>query len=251
MPDLSQQNENVASSKRQLAVRLEKMVAAYATVASTAAGVAVLTAPPAEAKIVYTPTTKQVSSPVQIDLNHDGIADFDVEFCECLPHGQVLQVGLGVTGNMVQAVFGVEAAALRRGAPIGPKQSFASSTQGYGGVFMADAGSYGTAVYSNGPWLNVRNRFLGLKFLINGQVHFGWARLTSTDRLRHVVLTGYAYETIPNRSLPAGQISETEGNESTNAAPPSGPLQRGPSLGLLARGADALEVWRRSPIGTL
>jgi hypothetical protein len=245
MSDLSHRYENISASKKELAPRLEKMVAAYATVASAAAGVAMLSAPAAEAKIVFTPANKQVSSPVQIDLNHDGIADFEIEFCACLPHGQVLQVSLGVTGNMVQAVFGVEAAALQRGAPIGPKQSFTSVTSGYGGVFMADAGSYGTAVYSNGPWLNVTNRYLGLKFLINGQVHFGWARLTSTDRLRRVVLTGYAYETAPNTHLRAGQTSEAADD---NTALLSDPLPQGPSLGTLARGADALEVWRRSPI---
>ena len=247
MSDLSLQNENIVASKKPLTPKLEKMVAAYATVASAAAGVAMLAAPAAEAKIVFTPANKQVSSPVKIDLNHDGIADFEIEFCDCLPHGEVLQVGFGVTGNMVQAVFGVEAAALQRGAPIGPKQTFTSFTQGYGGVFMADAGSYGTAVYSNGPWLNVTNRYLGLKFLINGQVHYGWARVTATDRLQHVVLTGYAYETVPNQHSRAGQTSETADN---STALLSDPFRQGPSLGVLARGADALEVWRRSSTAT-
>lgn len=247
MSNLPLRNKNIAASKKQLVPKLEKMIAAYATVASAAAGVAMLAAPAAEAKIVFTPANQQVSSPVKLDLNHDGITDFEIEFCECLPHGEVLQVGLGVTGNMVQAVFGVEAAALQRGAPIGPKQAFTSSTQGYGGVFMADAGSYGTAVYSNGPWLNVTNRYLGLKFLINGQVHYGWARVTATDRLQHVVLTGYAYETVANQHLLAGQTSQAADN---SAALLSDPVPPGPSLGTLARGADALDIWRRSPTAT-
>jgi hypothetical protein len=110
---------------------------------------------------------------------------------------------------------------------------------------MADAGTYGSTVYSAGPWLDVTNRYLGLKFLIHGQVHFGWARVTSTDRLRHIVLTGFAYETTPNKGLRAGQTSEAD-----NSAAASDLSPKGASLGLLARGADALEIWRKQLVAT-
>jgi hypothetical protein len=68
-----------------------------------------------------------------------------------------------------------------------------------------------------GPWVGkgkgVRNRYLGLKFVIHGKVHYGWARLSVT--LGHHrqyddvsgTLTGYAYETIPNKPIIAGQIT--------------------------------------------
>jgi len=47
-----------------------------------------------------------------------------------------------------------------------------------------------------------------LKFQINGQTHFGWARMTVNLSLRRpmqVLLTGYAYETNPNTPIIAGQ----------------------------------------------
>src|SRR5215831_13221256 len=46
-------------------------------VAAGAAGVGLLAlAPPAEAKIIYTPAHVNVTGPLPVDLNHDGIVDF-------------------------------------------------------------------------------------------------------------------------------------------------------------------------------
>jgi hypothetical protein len=77
-------------------------------------------------------------------------------------------------------------------------------------------GKVPSGVYS-GPWAPVngseRNRYLGLKFLRNRQVHFGWARLnvkirgTGSSCVR-AVLTGYGYETVPGKLSVAGR---TEG----------------------------------------
>ena len=73
-----------------------------------------------------------------------------------------------------------------------------------------------TSQYSDlGLWVgkgnSVRNRYLGLKFVIDGKVHYGWARLNVT--LGHHrqygdvsgTLTGYAYETIPNKAITTGK----------------------------------------------
>jgi hypothetical protein len=228
------------------------MASAYVTVASAVAGAAVMTAPTAEAKIVYTQKTVSINTSYALDLNNDGVTDFTIDRCFfCLPHGSVLNVELSVPGNAVlQGTFPGYAADLPRGAAIGPKQVFTSKTLNYGGVFMALDSAYGPYSFSNGPWIGAKNRFLGLKFLINGEVHYGWARLTVAKQVARVVLTGFAYETIPNKSLQAGQTTEPAAvakNEALNGALP----EQGPSLGMLACGADALDVWRkRDPIAT-
>lgn len=251
MSHLSEKNVNTLTTKTELAARFEKMAAAYVTVASAVAGAAIMTAPPAEAKIVYTQTTVSITSSYALDLNHDGVTDFNIERCfVCLPHGSRLQVALSIPGNAVlQAGFPGSAADLPRGAVIGPKQVFTSETSAYGGVFMALDSAYGTASFSNGPWLGAKNRFLGLKFLINGEVHYGWARLTVAKEVSRVVLTGFAYETIPNKSLQAGQTTEPAEDGAKNEGLSGAPLTSGPSLGMLACGADTLDVWRkRGPI---
>ena len=59
------------------------------------------------------------------------------------------------------------------------------------------------------------------------------------------VLTGYAYETVPNKPIVTGK---TKGPEDVNTAEPSPAALLAPepaSLGLLAMGAPALSIWRR------
>lgn len=101
-----------------------------------------------------------------------------------------------------------------------------------------------------GPWVGATNRYLGLKFMIGGKVHYGWARLTlnvlSSSNIQ-VTLTGYAYETEAKHKILAGQksaateqdnsASEKEGSAVKEIAAPELPAQREPSLGLLAVGS--------------
>lgn len=221
------------------------MIAAYATTAG-AVGVALLAAaPPAEAEVVYTKARVTISSQYHLDLNHDGIGDFNIRFCSCEPESTPLIVSSRRNvGNMVieQPGFFYAPAALMNGAPIGPKQPFKTV---YGNIMILAAAGYSTSgkPTSYGQWLGVTDRYLGVKFTIKGEVHYGWARLTVGKRISHVVLTGYAYETVANKPIKAGQTTETAQAEMKDAsfALPS----QGPTLGMLARGADAMEIWRR------
>jgi hypothetical protein len=62
-----------------------------------------------------------------------------------------------------------------------------------------------------GPWANVRNRYLGLKFYVKGKAHYGWARLSTGNYLDPwATLTGYAYETTPYKAIKAGQTKESD-----------------------------------------
>jgi hypothetical protein len=55
-------------------------------------------------------------------------------------------------------------------------------------------------------------------------------------------ITEYAYETVPNASIYAGQ---TEERTSEVQAPQNIQNRRGPALGMLAAGAEGLPLWRR------
>jgi hypothetical protein len=111
---------------------------------------------------------------------------------------------------------------------------------------MAYASLTAFTYVSGGPWKNSVNRFLGLKFLINGEIHYGWARLTVlADKNRELVsakLTGYAYETVANRPIVAGQTSGTVEGASVTPTPIEHPQVQ---LGLLALGSGGLDAWRR------
>jgi hypothetical protein len=96
--------------------------------------------------------------------------------------------------------------------------------------------------------LNVHGRYLGIKFQIKGKSHYGWARLNVAEsRSRFtLVLTGYAFETIPGKPIIAGQTKgpDDPSVEESNAMP-NQPTPAPATLGALAMGAPGLSVWRR------
>ncbi len=212
---------------RKISDSLNRQLNTYAQVAA-AAGVSLLAlAGVSEAEVVYT-KTHQVTHPgfpLYIDLNHDGIRDFQLRSLYYAGTSG-LEVGLDATGfddNRVAGrrfessggYFFSAASALRAGAEIGPEGNF-SVTYPFMAVELFKKG--GGSQYSDlGPWARkgkgVRNRYLGLKFVIDGEVHYGWARLNVTlghqQQLDDVVgtLTGYAYETVPDKPITAGRIT--------------------------------------------
>jgi hypothetical protein len=122
-------------------------------------------------------------------------------------------------------MFVWDAYALRDGSRIGAKRRFLART------------AYMTGSESWGYWRNVTDRYLGLKFKIHGNYHYGWARLTTKFVNHYTVeatLTGYAYETIPNKPIITG---ETKGRDVVTV--------QHASLGHLAHGAAAIPGWRR------
>jgi hypothetical protein len=235
--------------RKQISSKLEKGLAAYMAAAVAAALVAAPES--AEAKIIHSNTDIRVGfglRQVEIDLNHDGIPDFVITGCPAY-HSRRLIVGPKVAGNAIQLVPSSKGAAAGfRGTPNGPSNSFGvssnfcSSTNGVTpeGLGLTSLFSYPPYRSVGGPWLNTTNRYLGLKFVINGQTHFGWARLSISDLAGH--LTGYAYETVPNTPIIEGATSDIAALEEPA---PLDSVSPSPSLGILARGVDALAIWRR------
>ena len=227
-----------------LSQSVHHQVTMYALAAS-AAGVGVLAlAQSAEAKIVYTKTHVVIGTNhiYELDLNHDGIADFKIDNHSFFTDTIVATLS-AVPAQANNAVVGKQpgvgspyyAYALLPGARVGPKQPFA-------GAWMAWSDGANRA----GQWANVRGRYLGLKFLIKGKIHYGWARLNVTVGQSKIsaTLTGYAYETIPGKPIIAGRTKG--GNvEQSDAAVLTAPTPERASLGLLAQGAAGLVAWRR------
>jgi hypothetical protein len=231
--------------------------------AASAAGVGVLAmAQPAAAEIVYTPALRKLTHGHQlsIDLNHDGTTDFVIAIKSqywssmCTFCGQYMSV-LG-NGNAGAGVIGtlVEAAGLKKGAVIGPDDSF-QNIQNAGRLMASGFNDNNSFFYVNGQFANKKNRFLGVKFEIKGKTHYGWVRLGRvTVGFEHgvapiitAVLNGYAYETIPNKPITAGKTEgpeEASVDEANPATLKESTLQPA-SLGLLAMGSPALSIWRR------
>jgi hypothetical protein len=239
---------------------LEKRLSAYAA-AAAAAGVSLLAlAPPGEAKIVYTPAHISITvngKPVPLDLNHDGVTDF--LFSNVFWVGssgslfQGVRAGANNPGNRMwgRGIFGKGwgshnrtcssgfAAVLPGGFNVRPNDSYLQKSGCWVMAWQEEFYVHGPYSLTFGQWLYTQNRYLGLKFVIGGQIHFGWARFSVTllqgnrGRILQATLTGYAYETIPNKPIITGK---TKGPDVITLEPAS--------LGRLAQGASGISAWR-------
>jgi hypothetical protein len=230
----------------------------YALTASAAGVASLALAHPAEAKIVYTPAHIPIvvnGGFTELDLNHDGINDF--QFLNITGTQPQLHSTLNVApaqnlnrvwAGSCSASFKTSrcAVALPKGTIIGPRSPFQKDPAsvlmaGYQGASQ-QSGSY------FGGWA-LRTAYLGLKFVIKGKTHFGWARVQVVARSKGFVatITGYAYETISNKSIIAGKTKgpEQEGVKQLSPTSLAVPTRKAVTLGLLALGSPGPTIWRR------
>jgi hypothetical protein len=227
---------------------LHRDLTSYALAASVAGVAALSVAPPASAQIVYTPAHQMIGSGEKlfIDLNHDGIKDVmirEIPFINpcCFPSNSVQAVPAPSGGAIQLGNFYGGAAPLAAGALIGDGFRFDTSA-----VNMMNAtDTYG---YRYGSWADAPPSFLGIRFNIQGETHYGWARidlkLDGYPTFVDVMLSGYAYETQPNVSIRAGDRGENDENaQGGDEKPPSRPVTpqsassgSAATLGALARG---------------
>jgi hypothetical protein len=184
---------------------------------------------PAAAEIVYTPIAVVIPANgiYQLDLNHDGVADFTLRsavgmvWCQTGDGGYWRLTVQAAPSNGVLAKD-ENAAALPSGVPVDVRQSFTGGTALMAYLAYGYCGSF-----EIGSWYNVSNRYLGLEFTGNGiaGTHYGWAKLSDFAYVdQHfnlqagTMLIGFAYETTPGKTIMTGQTSDAP----DNPAPSSG-----------------------------
>ena len=194
-------------------------------IATLVAVVSVLAlAQPSEAKVVYTPANVVIQSSYNLDLNNDGITDFTIQnvlkFTNRCDEYAYVDEGPASENGVVPYydINGEWPAALTQGATIGSGPQFEGSL-----ATMAFFSLNCPFERSEVPWVDVVQHYLGLRFQVNGQTHYGWARLSV---LLHqgrggggsfvVTLTGYAYETVAGNSILAGQTSGAQDDPAIN-----------------------------------
>ncbi len=76
-----------------------------------------------------------------------------------------------------------------------------------------------------------------MQFQIAGSTHYGWVQLSAPLSRASVTVHGYAYETVANTAIAAGDVGVA-------------PIPEPNSLALFACGAAGLVAWRRKKRGT-
>ena len=220
-----------------LSESLHRQLNSYA-VAASAAGMGMLASvPTVEAKIVYTPASERIYSRgwdqrnrIPLDLNHDKKPEFNfiANSTNRGTNGYQRVLLQPVGSNGVEGAGG-DVYRLSKGEPINRSRPFRGS-------LVESCYWYDGGTSCKGRWYGIVDGYVGLKFRIDGKVHYGWARLSVEAQgggLESVTLTGYAYETIPGKPIIAGK---TKG--------PDVITLQDPNLGHLARGASAISSWR-------
>jgi uncharacterized repeat protein (TIGR03803 family) len=204
---------------------------------------------------------------VFVDLNHDRITDFIFSNLFHTPSsdGYVTNASLLVSasGNMRNQVWGRGrgsshgrarfASALHSGFVVGANKSHLQKSptalmarllvqyfREAPKVTTCSTWSPGCVSSTEGQWMYTKHRYLGLKFMIKGEIHYGWARFevkrTAVGVGKNSIsatLTGYAYETVPNKSITTGK---TKGPDVVTIEPAT--------LGRLAQGASGTSASR-------
>lgn len=230
--------------------------------AALAAGVSILAlAAPSEASVVVTKThqTIPVNGQISIDLNKDGVTDFNIKMSNYFDFSFRDSVrvhpmaGGGVVGY--NGGIGPYASALAAGANIGPSDHFRVGT--YGVVVERSIGKETNSTHTTrtlyGKWGgDPQNRYVGVKFQIHGQTHYGWIRMTvNTDfpAGMSATITAYAYETVANKAIKAGSSKSTAENVAKVTENLPKPVTA--SLGMLALGSEGMHLWRREELSDL
>lgn len=249
---------------------LDRRLSPY-SLAAAVAGVSVLAlVQPAAGEVVVTEKTIQIplsslgAEGVGISFANNGVTDVKLilsSFSIFGANGNTLKAvnsteGQGVLGHHVARQDW--ASALPLGAKIGASANFVSAP-GCAGAYFSYCGVELAATHTSsfgsrgvgGPFAgSPKNAYLGVRFQIDGELHYGWVRLTvntAIGRRTKAKITAYAYETEPNQPIWAGSTEEAtaEAQLPEGIVPENIQSQSGPSLGMLALGANGLSLWRR------
>ena len=139
-----------------------------------------------------------------VDLNHDGIDDFNI-----VTNGGGMNIEAISTNEIACGfIFGFPevggfAQTIHTGSIIGAHQDGYNYdwTPGFGAMVGINGITLPPLIY--GYWGSNRD-YLGLRFKIDGQTHYGWIQMHLPATEGAGFVEGFAYETVPNMPIIAG-----------------------------------------------
>lgn len=241
---------------KQLSSLLDHRIAAYALVATATAAAAPAFGQAGSNSIVHTPATASDAAvpaysenvirytpahisfsaaanyyrKIGIDFGSYGVADITFtasarQFFSHLGYVTYAHAALWWQGSAIPNP-------IPAGRPIGPNGDFEN-----GGEMTRAVWQDARFGFCLGLFKNVQSKYLGVRFSLSGETHYGWVELSTQcyagDGIAQVygTITGYAYNTIPNETITTGaKFRSQTASEQTKPLPRPGTL-RALSLG--------------------
>jgi hypothetical protein len=159
----------------------------------------------------------------KLDINNDGIYDFEFHkyiTTVCIDNwngggSSVIRISVQPIGGSNAIMTGLSnlPPALNNSVAITPDSTWAPASQD---LLTGPINVHGRCTAPNiplrGNWINVSDKFLGLKVIKGTNIYYGWVRLTSSYQIvRHTLNNGqlivkdYAYNNVTNKPILAGQ----------------------------------------------
>lgn len=188
---------------------LQKRIAKYTAVAG-----AVVTATSASAQIVYTDVNPDYShdasdlgalSIYPLDLNNDATVDFLIASKDTTIGANRVRTSLAVPYGAGNAVAGETPSAYDYALAL-DINTMVDATLTW--IAASNTMAYnldGANPYSEN-WNGVTDKYLGLKFVVGANTHYGWARLDVDALADSLVVKDYAYNATPNGGIMTGAM---------------------------------------------
>jgi hypothetical protein len=186
---------------------------------------AVLASSAVNSQIVYTNVDPDIiidtaSGQYNLDFNVDAMIDVTLNVMNVMEFtsiststsavyaGSLAVVTPGIGAGVV-AILGSSSSsyvtAMNNGDLIGTAAVFGGSSMAALAVDITITSSFSSYQISNGAFLGVTDKFLGVKFLIGTNTHYGWARLDVSANADTIRLKDYAYNVAADSPILAGQ----------------------------------------------
>jgi hypothetical protein len=185
-------------------------------------------------KIIYTDVNpdsvilKSSTDSFRLDMNNDGINDFVLHrssvggICggdDLFGYSYRYHTSLSVApanGNNEIITDSAYALALDSSSVIAADSLWAADPQTLiAGTIRITGRCENGPSFIGGHWINVSDKYLGLKFTKDNKIYYGWARMSSSYSFSptpgaylipgQLILKDYAYNSIPNQPILAGQ----------------------------------------------
>lgn len=187
-----------------------------------------------------------------LDINNDGIVDFNINALRTFGCGGMFhlysKVSVKTLGSNQIAIkdtigSGYDNPALALNLNDIEQYQIWDTTGSANGILLSNAVCY------KGVWSPATDKYLGIKLISGGNAYYGWIRLqvSMASSIPSFILKDYAYNSIPNQPIHAGETSCTTSTVSLAA---SGPLSfcNGDSVVFTVNGTGYLYQWKKNNI---
>lgn len=206
-------------ARAKVGLLLDRRLSAYCIVAGcTGVGVAALAQTGSHQTIQYFPANVDLVSfdrgfeLIPLDIDRNGATDFN--FFGAGSGGYSSRSGQngtyhGLVGwSQLPAGAGALNRMLAKGQEIGPSENFTNQATLLYSNWREQQGH--TSAQCGGIYRGGAGPYIGIKFVMHGDTHYGWIRLSGMQCIGRGSIqgkvTGYAYNTVANAPIQAGQI---------------------------------------------